>query len=261
MAHRNPPRRTFVTGATMLLLVLTAALAQGEPPAEQDAQPAPQARPRPRFEREGNEEGHPSGGSGSPLRPFGQKRMLERLEAADAPGIEHEDEKHIELTPEMMRKALEVLRDFQPQLADFAEKNPDRAQKMIQRFPRIAKLVQMREQDPEKYAAQLQLAKSERERLRLALQVREARQQGRTQDADRAKEQLGKLIREQFDARLKQREQELQQMESRLSELRSQLTRMRENADRWVDEELRKSLERKPLAPPAAGPPEKPEVQ
>ena len=126
-----------------------------------------------------------------------------------------------------LEQRLEILREINPDIAERIERHlerrgdmhPERIRSMLrERFQRIERLIELKQEDPVAYELAITDMKLERQSQEVADQIRLA-----DGDLEAQRERLRALIREHFDVRQRKYEQELGRLEKRIAELRGQL--------------------------------------
>ena len=121
-------------------------------------------------------------------------------------------------------------------MEQFRQRNPDGFRRhMRQMMPRIRRMMETMERDPEAGALMVH-----EEHLNLDIQ-RMAREYSQAVDPDRLdalRHEIRARVEERYDVRLKRRDQEIQRLERRLEAIRAQLANDLENREFQIEQEL-----------------------
>ncbi|MCE9589771.1 MAG: hypothetical protein K8S99_04535 [Planctomycetes bacterium] len=147
------------------------------------------------------------------------------------------------LTDAQVKEAMDLLREFRPEMAkrieEYKAKNPDKAQDMMRpMMGRLLEMAHLKRTDPELFKLRVDDFKLERGVDELAGQVRDARRAGDTKKADDLTAQLKTKLSEQFDLRQKLRERELANMEKHLAEMRQRIETRKNSRDELIKSRL-----------------------
>lgn len=183
-------------------------------------------RERPRLLERGEDRPSPEAITPGPFSPHREADG----ERGDPPPL---DEAHREA-------ALAVLADVYPRLAErlneAQEANPRRAEWALRKmWPRLHRLVELRERDPAMYRLRVADQRHKVETLRLVHQLRRA--QRRDEAPARPRELRAKLrdrVNEHFEVRQRMRRHELEQLAERIEQLRAELQRRQTNRDQLI---------------------------
>ncbi len=155
----------------------------------------------------------------------------------DAPPPEHRPEREGDrkgppppLTAKQIETALEIIREQNPRLAerlDQARKeHPDRMERaMAAQWPRLAKLADLKDRDPELFTLAIKDIRLSRRSVEEARKCRRAQQDNDQPALEVAQRELIGLQQEQFAVRQAMRKHELARLEQRLKELEALQTR------------------------------------
>lgn len=147
------------------------------------------------------------------------------------------------LTEEEVREAMEVLREYSPELAEriarWQEEDTENLRVLIgKRLPWVRRLIYMKRNDPQRYELSLQDLKLQRETQELARRFRDA--------DDSEREELGKQLRQrlaaQFEVRQKVRtleigglEKQIEALEKRIDEMKKQIDERSKSSQKLID--------------------------
>lgn len=143
------------------------------------------------------------------------------------------------MTEEQVKEALELLREYRPEMAkrfeELREKNPERAQEMMRpMLGRLMELSYLKRTDPEAFELRKQDYRLWRSIYELSGKLREARA---AKDAAKVEELTAELrtqLAEHFDVRQKLRERELVRMESKLEEMRKEIEARKASREKLI---------------------------
>lgn len=139
--------------------------------------------------------------------------------------------------------------DVPPELRDRFERirkeNPERAERWRERHRgRLAELRELREKDPEAYRARIETMQALRRSSELAAEVAQLEDAGKTDDAQRVREELRAEAEFIFERMLERRRKEIETIEGRLAEARERLEEMESEGARVLDERIEQAIER-----------------
>ena len=155
--------------------------------------------------------------------------------------------------------ALAVLADVHPKLAERLERareaNPRRAEWALRKmWPRLHRLVELREDDPELYKLRVADQRHKVETLRLVYKLRAARADDPDAESIETLEaELRRRVAAHFDVRQRIRRHELQRLAERIDHLRAELEERRSNRDALIGQYINALVDRRP-APDAPTP-------
>lgn len=143
------------------------------------------------------------------------------------------------MTEEQIKEALELLREYRPEMAkrfeELREKSPERAQELMRpMLGRLMELSYLKRTDPEAFELRKQDYRLWRSIFELSGKVREARAAKDAAKVEELTAELRKQLAEQFDVRQKLRERELVRMESKLEEMRKQVEERKTSRDKLI---------------------------
>lgn len=217
---------TIAAGLMLLAVTAPASLAQqrdgdrATPPPRGEGQPMEGHRPPPPRGEMGPRDGRPHDGE-EMGEEFGEregKRGYDgRFGRSEPP-----------LREDQTEEALEVLAAFNPeaakQLEEMVKEDPDKARNLIvKRVPFIARLLQMKKDDPEGFELRAGDYRLDQQARELANKYRELEAADKDLDARDVKRELEKVVEAHFDVRQKMREHILKKMEERLDVMRADL--------------------------------------
>jgi hypothetical protein len=145
--------------------------------------------------------------------------------------------------PHELNDALEILRDYRPELFErfegWASRNPEEARRLLSRsVPMLSRLIRQRREDPESYKLTIQ-------DMRLYRASTEIRQELRTFDhqeyAQRARELTSRLrdvLTRHFDVRQQIREREIAKLQERVEALRKQVDERTRQREKIIEDRL-----------------------
>ena len=141
-------------------------------------------------------------------------------------------------SPEDMEKVLDVLRDYDPEMAERIERvkdrNPEEAMRMMRRAaPTLRRIMYLKQTDAEGYELQIRDMRLGVESERIAKEIRR-----NEREADELTGRLRKVVEEQFEARQQLREHQLHKMEQKLEQLRQQIKQRAESRDKMIDQQV-----------------------
>ncbi|MCC7145094.1 MAG: hypothetical protein IT443_01465 [Phycisphaeraceae bacterium] len=151
------------------------------------------------------------------------------------------------LTAEQIKEMLDVLREYDPNLADRIGKFSDQAPpeevagRLREHVPGLMRLAFLKRVNPERYELRLTDLKLERRSNELADQYREAAAADTARSAA-VKDELAKVVADHFDVRQKLREDLLKEFEKRIEEMRAQITERQQSKDKLVVDRLKELI-------------------
>ena len=215
-------RISLISGAVLTLALLGClAIAQQIEDEPGDSPPPPRDEQRPRAGGRGRE-------AGPPPRPDRRGEFGRRDDRRGPQG--HEPWRH--LSDEQIEQRLEILREFNPEMARRIEhlmesrggRPSDRIRKVLQRhWPHIEKLRNLKDHDPTAFRLYVEDEKLGRRCKRFAMQLRKSG--GGT---DEQKQELREMIAQHFDVRQRKMEHKLDKLEESIKHLKQQLELRRE---------------------------------
>jgi hypothetical protein len=149
---------------------------------------------------------------------------------------------HERMTEEEVSEAIEILREFKPEVAQrieaAADRNPERVGHVIGgAMPMVRELMWLKRNDAELYTLQVSDLRAERDTKQLAGRYREAKSKGDAR-AEALRQELQAKVAEHFQIRQQIRERRLARLEKRLQEFRDQIKEMQEKKDRLIGERV-----------------------
>lgn len=145
------------------------------------------------------------------------------------------------LTEDQLDSALAIIDRLNPELAaslrETRDESPEHAVRRIaEEYPRVYELLEMQQDDPERYELHMQSIQVMRASVPLIRQLRQA-QQGGDQDAiDTLTAQVREQVEAMFDIRMAIRRLEVQDLRDRIAELEEQIAEAEEQRDQHIDE-------------------------
>ena len=227
-------------------MLVTTAGAQEDAPTSQPGEERMHDQPeRPQKRDHGEMRGRPV---------EGDRRQMDRSKRGMRPGMgrrmgEGRDQKRGDnkyrggermgkrMSEEDIAKMMQVLRDYDPQLAERIEqvrgRNPREAMQMMRHAaPMVRRWTHMKDNDPEGYELQMQ-------DMKLGVQARKLGEKIRKSGGNdkEAMTDLHKLVAQQFDVRQRQREHHLAKLEKKLEKLRQSNKKRAAARDSLIDKE------------------------
>lgn len=212
--------------------------------AQPDDDRAPRERPSPR--ERGDREGRP----GDRERPSDRFRPGDR--DRDRDGDRQRSTQRATITVEQIPQAIATLRDMHSEpypewierIETKAEKDPEEAARKLSIFPRLAQLMEMREERPEEFQLHAGQSKLMREIFKQVRQIREALRNGDQVKVDELKPQLREKMEAAFDFRLKIKQIEIEHERRKLADRERELAEIRSDRDALIDQKMEEMLTR-----------------
>lgn len=142
----------------------------------------------------------------------------------------------------------EVLEAIDPHMRrrfeDMKRDHPERAERMMERAgPRLERLNRLREEDPARFEAQIELTKSTRQAMRAAHEIVRLSADGADQtEIDAKKDDFALLVGHAVDTGIQVQEMELGNARERFDKLESEVARKRDNRDEIVADRMEELL-------------------
>lgn len=147
------------------------------------------------------------------------------------------------MTEEQVKEAIELLREYRPEMAkryeELREKDPERAQELMRpMLGRLMELSYLKRTDPEAFELRKQDYRLWRSVFELSGKLREARAAKDAAKVEELSAELRKQLAEHFDVRQKLRERELIRMEARLDEMRKEVEERKASRDKLIQSRI-----------------------
>lgn len=151
------------------------------------------------------------------------------------------------LTPRQTEEVLEVLREYDPELAQrleaWRQRSPERVGEVLRpQLSNLWQLVYLRRNNPEMFRLRVQDYRLSRATTELGRALREAREANDEERARQLRAELEDRVRQHFKLRQEIREFELAQLEKRIEELRQQIEKRRGQGEQLIQERVRELI-------------------
>ena len=182
----------------------------------------------------------PSAGKQTPARnqPQNAKGKLSKQRAPSRAHL-----RRPELKEKDVRQAIEILKLFDPQLAQelaqkFQSKPREVSQMLYRRFPRLGPFMRLKHYDPEMFELRVAEIKRISEARHLAIEYREAMAIDDMPLAEELKQELRQTLEYHFDAQSKIHQLQIDRWQIKLNELRTQLTNRRADKSELIQSQM-----------------------
>ncbi len=166
------------------------------------------------------------------------------------PGPRGEGAKAREFREEDLETMLTVIRETNPQMhtriTQALERNPERARQFLRRaWPRVAEMVELREENPELYRLRVRMMRTNIEIMKKAgLYARASREGADETELALIRDELSALVDQQLDARLKEQQDALERSRERLSRIELEIEAMTNDRDHVIETRVDEIIER-----------------
>lgn len=160
--------------------------------------------------------------------------------------------KHRPMGIDQIDQAIETLREMHPEgkaewlkrIEKLAKDQPEEAARRLSRFPRLRELMHLRANKPDEFAWHVKQAQLMREVVPLARRLREAKDQGHSEQADELKAQLRSQIEQLLEVRLKLKAFEISRIRAKLERAEQELAEIKANAEPLIDKKVNELMQR-----------------